>query len=72
MHVNVGEVNCTLNWELCKRYKVSGYPSTMFFDNRDASLNDYYEYHGEATIAEWKDYTVDGGFERYDDHEHDD
>ena len=65
--VNVGDVNCTLEWELCKKYRVAEYPSLFYFEQLDASLNDFYEYHGPKSVKAFRHYTVERGFE----HDHD-
>ena len=55
--VNVGEVNCTEQWNLCKRMKIKGYPSLYFFALGEP-LEHFYDYHGARMIDDFVHYSV--------------
>lgn len=47
--VNIAEVNCTEQWDLCKKYKIDSYPTILFFAVEDPP-GEYYSYHGPRTV----------------------
>ena len=59
--LNVGRVNCDegSNNNLCTAYDVAGFPTVLFIQG-----DYFYEYRGERSVAGFKKFVFEGGFEQ--------